>query len=128
MSVTGKVTPLAEERARAAIGIVARAVLAQEAAISYSELARRLGMSRVNGQGLVTYLKRAAEICAEQGLPNISTLVVSRDSLERGAPMPSEGSYSADFYAHTGLAPADVVAEQDRVRAFDWRSVEALGL
>jgi hypothetical protein len=112
----------------ATIQIVAKAVLAGEPAITYSELARRLGMSKVNGQGLASYLNRAAEICAEHGLPNVSTLVVSKNSLDQGAPMPSSGSFSDGFYASTGLTRDDVLAEQDRVRAFDWRSVATLGL
>ncbi len=127
MSASG-VTPLAQQRALATIQIVAKAVLAGEPAITYSELARRLGMSKVNGQGLASYLNRAAEICADLGLPNVSTLVVSKDSLDRGAPMPSSGSFSDGFYASTGLTRDDVAAEQDRVRVFDWRSVEKLNL
>jgi hypothetical protein len=128
MTVAGTVTPLTEKRAFETIVVVAKAVLAGESAITYSELARRLGMSKVNGQGLASYLNLAAEICAEQGLPNVSTLVVSKESLDTGAPMPSIGSFSDGFYAKTGLTRADVVAEQDRVRAFDWRSVKTLEL
>ena len=48
-------------------------------------------MSKVNGQGLARYLNRAAELCAENGLPNVSTLVVTKDSLDRGAPIPLGG-------------------------------------
>ena len=85
-------------------------------------------MSKVNGQGLASYLNRAAEICKEQGLPNVSTLVVSKESLDQGTPMPSSGSFSDGFYASTGLTRDGVVAEQDKVRAFDWRSVKTLDL
>ena len=122
------VTPLTLERAKAAIRIVAQAVLAGEAALTYSDLARRLGMSKVNGQGLSRYLNEAAALCAEQGLPNVAVLVVSQDSLQRGQPLPSEGSFTEGFYASTGLARTDVPAEQDRVRAFDWRAVPGLAL
>lgn len=118
------VTPLTLERARASIRIVAQAVIAGEPALTYSDLARRLGMSKVNGQGLVSYLTEAAAICAEQGLPNIGVLVVSQESLQAGAPMPAEGSFSDAFYAKTGLARDDVPAEQAKVRAFDWKSVD----
>ena len=128
MTVSGSVTPLTQQRAFATIQIVAKAVLAEEPAITYSELARRLGMSKVNGQGLASYLNRAAEICKEQGLPNVSTLVVSKESLDQGTPMPSSGSFSDGFYASTGLTRDGVVAEQDKVRAFDWRSVKTLDL
>jgi hypothetical protein len=122
------VTPLTAERARATIQIVAKAVLAGETALTYSELARRLGMSKMNGQGLNSYLIEAAALCAEQGLPNVGVFIVAHTSLQAGAPMPAAGSFSDIFYAKTGLALEDVPAEQDRVRAFDWRSVTSLGL
>ncbi len=91
-------TPLTAQRARAAIRIVGQALQAGEMAVTYSDLARRLGMSKVNGQGLNSYLIEAAAICAELGLPNIGVLVVDRD---------------------------DVPAEQARLRAVDWAA--ALG-
>ena len=119
------VTPLTAQRARAAIRIVGQALQAGEMAVTYSELARRLGMSKVNGQGLNSYLIEAAAICAELGLPNIGVLVVSQDSLAAGTPMPAEGSLSATFYAKTGLDPDDVPAEQARLRAVDWAAALA---
>ena len=122
------VSPLTKQRAFATIKVVANAVLAGESALTYSELARRLGMSKVNGQGLSSYLNEAAVLCAEHGLPNVSVMVVSKESLDRGTPMPSDGSFADGFYASTGLAKADIPAEQDRVRAFDWKSVRSLNL
>lgn len=122
------VSDLTKQRAFATIKVVANAVIAGETALTYSELARRLGMSKVNGQGLSSYLNHAAALCAERGLPNVSVLVVSKDSLDRGAPMPSEGSFADGFYASTGLTKADITAEQDRVRSFDWASASALNL
>ena len=122
------VTPLTKQRAFATIQIIARLALNNEPAITYSELARRLGMAKVNGQGLASYLNEAAEICAEFGLPNVATLVVSKESLDAGTPMPSAGSFSDGFYARSGLTVETIAAEQDRVRAFDWLSVETLGL
>lgn len=117
------VTPLTHERAQATIRIVAAAVTAGEPALTYSELARRLGMSKVNGQGLNSYLIEAAAICAEQGLPNVGTFIVSLESLQAGQPLPAEGSFSDIFYAKTGLAREDVPAEQARVLAYDWTSL-----
>lgn len=117
------VTPLTHERAEATIRIVAAAVLAGEPALTYSDLARRLGMSKVNGQGLNSYLIEAAALCAAQGLPNVGTFVVSQASLQAGQPLPAEGSFSDIFYAKTGLSRADVPAELARVRAFDWRTL-----
>lgn len=122
------VSPLTMTRAFETIRVVAKAVLAGETALTYSELAQRLGMSKVNGQGLSSYLNEAASLCAEHGLPNVAVLVVSKDSLDRGTPMPSEGSFSDGFYASTGLTKADVPAEQERVRSFDWISVRSLNL
>ena len=122
------ITPLTKARAFATIQVVAKAALNGEAALTYSELARRLGMSKVNGQGLSSYLNEAAALCVEYGLPNVSTLVVSKQSLDAGQPMPSSGSFKDGFYASTGLTPQDVAAEQQRVRDFDWRSVPTLGL
>lgn len=122
------VTPLTRQRALATIEVVARAVQGGEAALTYSELARRLGMSKVNGQGLSAYLNEAAAICAEHGLPNVAVMVVSQGSLEAGVPMPSDGSFSDGFYARTGLSKADIPAEQARVRAQDWAVVDFAAL
>ncbi|AMY70240.1 hypothetical protein [Frigidibacter mobilis] len=128
MSEARNVSPLTRQRAFETIKVVARAMLAGEGALTYSELAKRLGMSKVNGQGLSSYLNLAATLCAEHDLPNVSVMVVSKDSLDRNQPMPSEGSFSDGFYAATGLTKADIPAEQDRVRSFDWRSVRSLNL
>ncbi len=128
MTQSASLSPLTKERAFATIQIVAKAVLSGERALTYSELARRLGMSKVNGQGLSRYLNEAAVLCAKDGLPNVSVLVVSKESLDRGVPMPSEGSFADGFYASTGLTKDDIPAEQDRVRAHDWRSVRSLNL
>ena len=122
------VSPLTKQRAFETIKVVAKAVIAGETALTYSDLAQRLGMSKVNGQGLSSYLNEAAALCAEHGLPNVSVLVVSKDSLDRGVPLPSEGSFSDGFYASTGLTKAEVPGEQDRVRAFDWTAVRSLNL
>jgi hypothetical protein len=51
-------------------------------------------------------------------------MVVSKESLEAGVPLPSKGSFSDGFYARTGLSEAEVPAEQARVRAFDWSKAE----
>ena len=122
------VSELTKKRAFATIKVVAKAVLDGEPALTYSQLAQRLEMSKVNGQGLSSYLNEAAALCADHGLPNVSVLVVSKDSLDRGLPMPSEGSFADGFYASTGLTKGDIPAEQERVRAFDWKSVRSLNL
>ena len=124
MAKSQDLSPLAEQRAWASIKVIAEAVGKGELALTYSELARRLGMSKVNGQGLSQYLNRAAEICAENKWPNVSVLIVSKDSFDKGASMPSKGSFSDGFYAATGLTDADTPAEQARVRAFDWAKTD----
>jgi hypothetical protein len=121
---TQELTPLAEQRAWLTIKIVAEAVAKGELGLTYSDLARRLGMAKVNGQGLSQYLNRAAEICIGNGWPNVAVMVVSKESLEAGAPLPSKGSFSDGFYARTGLTEAEVPAEQARVRAYDWSTAE----
>ena len=128
MTGSRDVSPLARQRAFATIKVVAKAVTDGEQGLTYSELARRLGMSKVNGQGLSTYLNEAAAICAERGLPNVSVLVVSKDSLDKGTPMPSVGSFSEGFYAATGLTMETLPQEQDRVRNFDWSTIDAMDL
>jgi hypothetical protein len=122
------ISPLTRQRAVETIRIVARAVQAGEPAVTYSELAERLGMSRVNGQGLASYLALASRICLRHGLPNTGALVVSKASLDAGAPMPSEGSFSDAFYEASGLTAAGIPAEQAKVRAFDWDRIEAIDL
>ncbi len=122
------VTPLTRQRAVATINVVADAILAGEPGLTYSDLARRLGMSKVNGQGLSSYLNEAAAICAEHNLPNVGVMIVSQESLKLGTLMLSEGSFTDEFFAKSGLTVEDVPAEQARVRAFDWHSVKTLGL
>jgi hypothetical protein len=104
----------------ASIRIVAAAAAAGEPALTYSALAERLGLSRVNGQGLVSYLTEAAAICAAEGLPNVASYIASKESLDAGAPMPSEGSLSDGLLAATGLSRATIPAERQRVLGFDW--------
>jgi hypothetical protein len=122
------VSQLTKDRAAATIKVVAAAMLAREGALTYSELARRLGMSKVNGQGLSSYLNEAAALCAEQNLPNVSVMIVSKGSLDQGTPLPSDGTFSDGFYASTGLTKSDIPDEQERVRTFDWKSVQSLDL
>lgn len=119
-------SPLTVERAEAAIRIVAAAVKAGEKALTYSELARRLGMSKVNGQGLNSYLIEAAAICAAHGWPNIGAFIVTLESLEAGQPMPAESALSEAFFAKTGLTRAEVPAEQARILAQDWSGLPDL--
>lgn len=123
-----QITPLTLERAKEAIRITAAAVQEGAPALTYSELARRLGLAKVNGQGLNSYLIAAAALCAARGWPNIGAFIVSLESLEAGAPMPAEGKLSDSFFAKTGLSRAEVPGEQQRIRAFDWAAADLDGL
>ncbi|MCR8725435.1 hypothetical protein [Frigidibacter sp. ROC022] len=122
------ISPLTRARAVETIRLLAQAVQAGETAVTYSDFATRLGLSRVNPQGLASYLKEAAAICERHGLPNIATLVATKASIDAGAPMPSEGKLTDSFYEATGLTAQTVPAEQARARAFDWAAADLSGL
>jgi hypothetical protein len=99
-----------------------------ETAISYSELARRLAMPNDTGRGLGPILDEAAAMCLEHGLPDVTSVVVTKESLVAGLPMPSRGSFRDGVWPVSGLTVSDVPAEQIRVRAFNWKSVPSLRL
>lgn len=122
------VTPLTRQRAFATIKVLANAVLNGEKAVAYSDLANRLGMPNDTGRGLGPILDEAAAMCMEHGLPDVSAIVVTKESLASGVPMPSEDSFKDGVWPLTGLSREDVPAEQARVQSFDWGSVRSLGL
>jgi len=100
-----------------------------EPAVTYSDLAKRLGMPNDTGRGLGPILDEAALKCKENNLPDITSVVVTKESLASGTPMPSEASFNAlGFWPLSGLHKDDVPAEQERVRNFDWRKVRQLNL
>ena len=125
-----KVTKLTRERAFATIKIVAKAALTGETAITYSDLAQRLQMPNETGQGLGPILNEATSMCVENNprLPDVSAFIVTKDSFEKGKPMPSENSFVDGRWPISGLSVEDIPSEQDRIREFDWRSVKSLGL
>lgn len=123
-----KVTPLTRKRAFETIKVVARAMLDDEKVVTYSELAARLGMPNETGQGLGPILNEAAAMCQDNDLPDVSSVVVTKESLDRGRPFPSMRSFGDQGTHVSGLAVEQVLAEQDRVRTFDWRSKASLGL
>jgi len=123
-----KVTKLTRERAFATIKVVAKAVLSGEKAISYSELAKRLGMPNDTGRGLGPILDEAAAMCMQHGLPDVSAIVVTKESIAAGKPMPSAESFLDGVWPVTGLTIDQVPEEQDRVRSFDWEKVPTLGV
>jgi len=123
-----KVTKLTRERAFSSIKIIAKAAMDGEIAVSYSELASRLGMPNDTGRGLGPILDEAAHMCLEFNLPDVSALVVTKTSLETGIPMPSEDSFIDGVWPITGMKIESIPAEQDRVRSFDWTKVPSLKL
>ena len=123
-----KVTTLTRKRAFETIKVIASAMLNGEVAITYSELARRLALPNETGRGLGDVLGEAAAMCIERGLPDVSAVVVTKESFARGAPMPSLDSFKDGEWPLTGLTLKDIPAEQDKVRLYDWRSVRELSL
>ena len=67
-------------------------------------------------------------MCVENKLPDVSALVVTKDSVDRGKPFPSLDSFVDGVWPLTRLAMEDVPAEQERVRNFGRRTVRSLGL
>ncbi|MCB1338085.1 MAG: hypothetical protein KDK10_11755 [Maritimibacter sp.] len=128
MSGHRKVTRLTRERAFATIKVLADAMLKGEKAVSYSDLANRLEMANATGRGLGPVLDEAGAMCIERGLPDVSVVVVTKESLALGEPMPSEESFKDGIWARTGMSREEVPLEQDRVRSFDWTSVRELRL
>lgn len=110
------------------IRIVGQAMLDGETAISYAQLAKRLGMSNITGQGLKSYLDEATARCFDNDLPDVSSVVVTKDSMNLGLPMPSEDSFVDGTYSPARLRKEDIPHVQKAVRDFDWKSVKALNL
>jgi hypothetical protein len=104
-------------------------MLEKEQFVSYSDLAQRLGMPNDTGRGLGAILDQAALKCKAKGLPNITSVVVTKGSLLSGKPMPSESSFNgAGMWPLAGIHKDDVPAEQVRVQSFDWTTVRELNL
>jgi hypothetical protein len=127
MSDTASLTPLTKERALATIEIVARAMLAGAETLTYAELSQQLGLTKLNQQGLNSYLRAAADICAERGLPNVAAVVVSKESLAAGQPMPLARALTDDFVARASTDSA-IAAEQANVRSYNWAQALHLAL
>ena len=126
MGVPQNVTRLTRERAFKTSKIVAQAMLNGEPALAYSELARRLEMPNGIRSAFKPILDEAARMCKAKGLPDVTSVIVTKDSLDRGCPFPSLDSFSDGVWPITGMTVDQVPAEQERVRAFDWRAVREL--
>jgi hypothetical protein len=123
-----KVNPLTRKRAFLAIRAIGRAVVAGEQFVTYSDLATRLAMPNRTGRGLGKVLDEAAAMCRDRGLPDVTAVVVTKESVERGEPFPSLDSFVDGVWPISGLSLDDVRAEQVRVQTFDWRAVRELQL
>jgi hypothetical protein len=97
--------------------------------ISYSDLARRLGMSNDTGRGLGPILDEAALRCRENNLPDVSSVIVTKATLDTSQPMPSEDSFDSNgYWPLTGIHRDDVPEAQRKVHEFDWLQVKQLKL
>ncbi len=124
-----KVSKLTKKRAFATIKIVAKAMLDGERAIAYSDLATRLGMADTTGRGLGPILDEAAYMCKDFQLPDVSAVIVTKESLARGFPMPSDESFDdKGFWAITGIYKQEVPNYQLKVQSYDWTTVPTLRL
>jgi len=123
------VTKLARERGFAAIKLVAKAMIDGEKFITYRDLAQRLQMANETGQGLGHILNYATSLCSQHKLPDVSSVVVTADSLSKKAPLPSISSFDDDgFWRVSGIHVTDVPKLQKEVPEFDWVSVVSLNL
>ena len=124
------VTPLTRHRAFATIKIVAKAMLEGEKALTYGDLKKRLGMPKPEiARGLGPILDEAAWMCKDHRIPDVSAVIVTKESMDRGAPMPSDDSFNADgFWVITGLHKDELPDYQKKVQQFDWMSLRSLGL
>jgi hypothetical protein len=102
-----RVTQLTRKRAFQTIKIIAKAMLDGELAVILDE---------------------AAAMCVKHDLPDVSSLVVTKESMLQGRPFPSKESFKNGIWPISGLSVDDIPAEQERVRRFDWMSVRSLGL
>jgi hypothetical protein len=123
-----RVTQLTRKRAFQTIKIIAKAMLDGELAVTYSDLASRLEMPNETGRGLAAILDEAAAMCVKHDLPDVSSLVVTKESMLQGRPFPSKESFKNGIWPISGLSVDDIPAEQERVRRSDWMSVRSLGL
>ncbi len=96
---------------------------------SYSELAKEIGVIPPTGRGLGPILDEAARICVREKIPDVSSVVVSKDTLGTDSPMPSKDSFNSDgVWPITGVHMSDVPAVQKKVMTFDWKSKKTLKL
>ena len=73
-------------------------------------------------------MNEAALMCVDYKLPDVTSMVVTKWSLDTGKPMPSDDSFVDGVWLLTGLEKSEVPSEQIRVREFDWKKVKTLGL
>jgi len=99
-----------------------------EVALSYSELAKRLEMPNETGRGLGPVLDEVAVMCIKHNLPDVSSVIVTKDSIEKGQPMPSLESFTNGIWSISGISIEDIPAVQNQVRAFNWTAVRELDL
>ena len=85
-------------------------------------------MPNQTGQGLGAILDEAAAMCREITIPDVTAVVVTKESIAEGRPFPSMDSFIDGIWPVSGLGIEDVPDEPARVREFDWKKVPSLGL
>ncbi|WP_043918598.1 hypothetical protein [Jannaschia aquimarina] len=115
-----KVTERTRKLAFRTIKVVVAQAASEQPFLTYSDLAERLEISNRTGQGLAKILDEAAEMCRENGHPDVSVMVVTKASLDAGSPMPSPGSFVDGKTKVSGISETEVPAEQARVRDYHW--------
>ncbi len=124
-----RVTSRTQRLAYQSIRKIADAMVGGEQFLTYRQLDELLEVPNPNGQGLGPVLDRAATMCMERGLPDISTVIVTQKSVDAGLPFPSDEVFSSSGRTKvSGLSPDQVAVEMDRVRSYNWRAVRELNL
>ncbi len=95
--------------------------------ITYLELDKRLGVPNPNGRNLSSILNEAARMCIKHNIPDVTAVVVTKESVEKGNPFPSIDSFNEKgIWPVSGVHIDEVPKIQEKVRNFDWTSMPTL--
>ena len=91
--------------------------------ISYSDLADRLGKPEILARQLGKYLDEVSRICLQNRIPNLSSIVVMKDTLNSATPMPSKDSFQNEYWPISGVKKTEIDLAQKDVHDFDWDNI-----
>ncbi|MCB1449668.1 MAG: hypothetical protein KDJ67_06025 [Nitratireductor sp.] len=91
--------------------------------ISYSDLADRLGKPDILARQLGKYLDEVSRICLQNRIPNLSSIVVMKDTLNSATPMPSKDSFQNEYWPISGVKKTEIDLAQKDVHDFDWDNI-----